>query len=134
MLLVGAESNAAESRSGMFVRSVDSYTHNLLTLGDDGTYEMATIWEGPMPRIRGKFKRQGALLTLSDSSGRVPAQLQVVDWGTRRYLVEPSRLTPLCDFLRTAVGQPPPLFPQMIFYRPMDETAAFPKKLPIVCK
>ena len=79
LLLLGVESNAAESRSGMFVRAVDAYTHNLLTLGDDGTYEMSTMWEGPMPRIRGRFKRQGAVLTLNDSSGRVPAQLQVVD-------------------------------------------------------
>lgn len=134
ILLAGASADSEEKQASLFIRNENNFTHDLLTIRDDGTYEMSTATEGPRPSYAGVFTRQGDVLTLAGAAGRVPSQLRVVDWGTRRYLVEPSRVDSLCAFIRQAARQKPPWFPLMVFYRSMDEKAVFPKSLPIACQ
>lgn len=133
LLIASGKSLAAEDRAGMFVRAQDAFTQDLLDLRVDGTYQMSTMSEGPMLTSRGGFKRERNLLTLGGPPARLPAQLLVVDWGTRRYLVEPQGVTSFCEFARRSAGHAAPLFPPMVFYRPMDEGAKFPRKLPTAC-
>ena len=132
-LLSTARGKAAEDRSGWFVRAESPFVQDLLTLGHSGAYQMSTVSEGGRATRSGTFNRRGNLLVMSQPSNRVPAELLVVDWGARRYLVEPSRLASFCDFAWKARGQAPPRFPEMVFYRSMDEAAAFPKSLPGAC-
>ena len=133
LFLLPLEADLAEGRAGQFVRSENPSLQDALTLARGGKYDFTTLGEGPITSIRGAFSRRANLLMLAGAVDRIPPELVVVDWGKRRYLVEPSGLASFCDFARASRGQRPPRFPRMIFYRPMDENAAFPKKLPVLC-
>ena len=132
ILFAGIESFGAEKQADLYVRVEDAFTQDVLTLREDGSYEMSTVSEGPRPSYRGTYKRQGDVLTLGGAAGRAPGQLLQVDWGTRRYLVEPSRLKTLCVFLRSVRRDSVPN--EMIFYRTMDQGAAVPKEQPKACR
>ncbi|MBX7185993.1 MAG: hypothetical protein K1Y01_12690 [Vicinamibacteria bacterium] len=128
-----SEGRATEDRSGWFVRVENHVVQDLLTLGHGGGYRMSTVSTDVRATTSGTFSRRGNLLLMSAPSDRVPAQLLLVDWGSRRYLLEPSRLPAFCDFASKTRERARPRLPEMIFYRPMDEAAAFPKKVPRVC-
>ena len=134
LLLFPVRVSAEEDRSGWFVRAKNHTTQELLTLGRGGAYQSSAVANGVAATRRGSFSRRGNLLLLGDAAvGAVRAQLLVVDWGKRRFLVEPSRVASFCAFAWRARGQSGAVSPEMVFHRPMDADMALPTKLPVVC-
>jgi hypothetical protein len=134
---LNAASPAPPMPVGTFVRVEDVIEQQFLTIKPDGSYEMASMNEANLWRVKGALSLAGDLLSLSDPGPRGISRLRVIPWGRMVYLVDPVSLEPFCAFARkAAAAQNTVMEPTTVFWggNGTKRGPPYPRTSPAACQ